>query len=223
MDAERLGTFIAGRRKELGLTQARLAEQLHVTDKAISRWERGVGLPDISNIEALAAALDVSLIELLQAQRNDVDSVSTKEAEKLLIDTIQLSKASHRFAKWFGSIVLAVFAILSAIILCLLISDWKIVIFSAGSIIAGLIAWGIPIWQATITRTSRTVFSTILSFGFALLSLMIQFLDIANEVHAGDMAAVEDTIDGLVLVVFVFIAVTVILNMIAAKFSQQHI
>ena len=42
MDAKRLGTFIAERRKELGLTQALLAGQLYVTDKAISRWERGV-------------------------------------------------------------------------------------------------------------------------------------------------------------------------------------
>ena len=42
MDAKRLGAFIAERRKELGLTQALLAEQLYVTDKAISRWERGV-------------------------------------------------------------------------------------------------------------------------------------------------------------------------------------
>lgn len=41
MDAKRLGAFIAERRKELGLTQVRLAEQIHVTDKAVSRWERG--------------------------------------------------------------------------------------------------------------------------------------------------------------------------------------
>ena len=42
MDAQRLGEFIAGRRKELGLTQVELARQLQVTDKAVSRWERGV-------------------------------------------------------------------------------------------------------------------------------------------------------------------------------------
>lgn len=104
MDAKRLGAFIAERRKELGLTQALLAEQLYVTDKAISRWERGIGLPDISNIEALAVALDVSLVELLQAQRNDSDNLSTKEAEKLLIDTIQLSQGPHKFARRIGSL-----------------------------------------------------------------------------------------------------------------------
>lgn len=42
MEADKLGTFIAQRRKELGLTQVTLAEKIHVTDKAVSRWERGV-------------------------------------------------------------------------------------------------------------------------------------------------------------------------------------
>lgn len=64
MDAKILGSYIAIRRKELGMTQAKLAEKIHVTDKAVSRWERGVGLPDIDNLEALAKALDVSLVSL---------------------------------------------------------------------------------------------------------------------------------------------------------------
>ncbi|MDD5938554.1 MAG: helix-turn-helix domain-containing protein [Clostridiales bacterium] len=224
MDAKRMGTFIAERRKELGLTQALLAEQLHVTDKAISRWERGIGFPDLGNIEALADALDVSLIELIQAQRNgsEKENMSTKEAEQLLIDTIQLSKAPDRFAENIGRAVLAIFAILAAMVLYMLVSDYETVIFSVGSIITGLIAWGIPVWQTAIAKTRRTAVSTGLSLGAALLSLMIQFLDIANEVHTGDMAAVEDTIDGLVVVVFVFIAVTLVLNAGMAAFSKYR-
>lgn len=45
MDAKMFGAFLAQVRRAQGLTQAELAEQLHVTDKAVSRWERGVGLP----------------------------------------------------------------------------------------------------------------------------------------------------------------------------------
>ena len=44
MDAKIFGNYIAERRKELGMTQANLAEKIHVTDKAVSRWERGVSL-----------------------------------------------------------------------------------------------------------------------------------------------------------------------------------
>ena len=69
MDAKTLGDFIAGRRRELGLTQAQLAARLHLTDKAVSRWERGVGLPDLATLEPLAAALEVNLAELMTARR----------------------------------------------------------------------------------------------------------------------------------------------------------
>lgn len=57
MDAKTLGDFIAGRRRELGLTQAQLAARMHLTDKAVSRWERGVGLPDLATLEPLAAVV----------------------------------------------------------------------------------------------------------------------------------------------------------------------
>ena len=59
MDAKKLGLFIAQLRKEQNMTQADLARKLQVTDKAISKWERGLGLPDINSIEPLAEALGV--------------------------------------------------------------------------------------------------------------------------------------------------------------------
>ena len=56
MDAKATGTLIAARRKEKGLSQAELAERLHVTDKAVSRWETGRGMPAIDSLEPLAEA-----------------------------------------------------------------------------------------------------------------------------------------------------------------------
>lgn len=67
-------------------------------------------------------------------------------------------------------------------------------LFSVGSIIAGLLAWGIPIWRISFVRSRKIVYSTISSFGLALIALMIQFFEIANEVYTGDWAAIEDTI-----------------------------
>ena len=51
MDAQKLGLFIASIRKERGMTQSELAAKLFVSDKTISKWERGAGFPDIKNIE----------------------------------------------------------------------------------------------------------------------------------------------------------------------------
>lgn len=69
MDAEKLGIFIAALRKEKHMTQAELAQKLNVTVQAVSKWERGKGLPDINTIEPLAQELDVSVLEIMKAQR----------------------------------------------------------------------------------------------------------------------------------------------------------
>lgn len=66
MDAVILGEFISKRRTELHMTQAELAEKIHVTNKAVSKWENGRGLPDIDNMQELAVALELNLQELLE-------------------------------------------------------------------------------------------------------------------------------------------------------------
>lgn len=68
MDAKTFGAFLARMRKSQELTQAELAQQLHVTDKAVSRWERGVGLPDINTLEPLADALGLTLADLMHCR-----------------------------------------------------------------------------------------------------------------------------------------------------------
>ena len=55
MDLIRIGQYIAGKRKALGLTQKQLAEKLGVSDKSVSKWERGVCLPDVSALPLCAA------------------------------------------------------------------------------------------------------------------------------------------------------------------------
>ena len=69
MDNQKLGIFITELRKEKGLTQAQLAQKLNVTDKAVSKWERGVGFPDIKLLEPLADVLDISLLELMKSEQ----------------------------------------------------------------------------------------------------------------------------------------------------------
>lgn len=65
MDNIKTGALIRERRKEKGLTQRELAERLHVTDRAVSKWERGLCSPDIALLEPLSEALDLSVLELI--------------------------------------------------------------------------------------------------------------------------------------------------------------
>lgn len=65
MNAKKVGWFIAQKRKEASMSQKELSDYLHVTDKAISKWERGLSFPDISLLIPLSEVLNVSLYDLL--------------------------------------------------------------------------------------------------------------------------------------------------------------
>ena len=71
MTKERLGEFIAQQRKARELTQRELAERLHVTDKAVSKWERGLSYPDVTLLEPLAEALGLEVGELLACKERE--------------------------------------------------------------------------------------------------------------------------------------------------------
>ena len=87
MDASKFGRFVAERRKELHMTQKDLAAKIQVTDKAVSKWERGLGFPDINTIEDLADALNVSISELMKSERTTIN-----ETEETINNVIQVAK-----------------------------------------------------------------------------------------------------------------------------------
>lgn len=87
MDAEKFGAFVQARRKELGLSQAELAEKLFVTPKAVSRWERGVGFPDIKLLQPLADALGVTIVELMHSERME-QALTKEDASTLVTETV---------------------------------------------------------------------------------------------------------------------------------------
>lgn len=91
MDAAKTGCFIAKLRYEQGLTQQQLAEKLHVTYKAVSRWETGRGTPGIENLEALSCEPGVSVAELLHGERLD-DMVPAGDADELARDSISFAR-----------------------------------------------------------------------------------------------------------------------------------
>ena len=68
MDVIKIGKFICEKRRCLNMTQSDLANKLHITDKAVSKWERGLSLPDISILIPLSEILNVSLYDLLKGE-----------------------------------------------------------------------------------------------------------------------------------------------------------
>ena len=117
MDEKRLGNFIAQRRKSLDMTQKDLASKLHVTDKAVSKWETGKGFPDLKMIEPLAAALQVTLYELMEGQTADPSPqnpmVGLQAADQVVRDAMDYSRARKKKTKGQKlGILLAVIAVI---------------------------------------------------------------------------------------------------------------
>lgn len=83
MDQARIGAFIATLRKEKSMTQKEMAQRLGVSDKTVSKWETGRGMPDISIIPSLCKTLEVSVNELLSGDRLDVSSYQEKAEENI--------------------------------------------------------------------------------------------------------------------------------------------
>lgn len=84
MDLKHVGNFIATLRKEKGLTQEKLGEQLGVSSKTVSKWERGVNAPDIFLLESLSNILDVDIKEILNGERISKNSLSKKHRRTII-------------------------------------------------------------------------------------------------------------------------------------------
>lgn len=95
MDLIKIGKYIAGKRKSLGMTQKQLAEKLGMSDKSVSKWERGVCLPDVSVYKELCSILGISLNEFLAgediAQENMIQKSETNIIE-VIRDNIDKQK-----------------------------------------------------------------------------------------------------------------------------------
>jgi len=126
MDNVKVGSFIAGRRTELGMTQTELAEKLHVTNKAISKWETGKGFPDVSLLEPLAEALQVSVTELMRGelQEQPLDPKTTDETvvEAMAGEKRRGSRRLLKGLKWtsFGLFILSVLSLLPDLLISLI-------------------------------------------------------------------------------------------------------
>lgn len=127
MDQVKIGKFISQRRKFKGLTQAQLAEKLDITDRAISKWETGKGMPDYSIMLDLCNELEISVNELLSGELIDMNNYDKKVEENLLDMVKQKEEADKRLLSM--EIVIGVLASINLFVLIFVASfvemeDW---------------------------------------------------------------------------------------------------
>lgn len=115
MDLVKIGKYIAGKRKTLGMTQKQLAEKLNMSDKSVSKWERGVCLPDVSVYMELCEILGISINEFLAGEDIDAENVEKKSEDNI----IQVTKDSKKKQKNLKSIlaVVTTFAVIMVLVL----------------------------------------------------------------------------------------------------------
>lgn len=135
-----------------------MAQRLQVTDKAVSRWERGVGFPDITTIEPLAQALGVEVLELMHAQRLKKSDNSNSETEQAVHDILQLAQEQRRQERKKIALLLA--GVLTALLLLLVLDvldwQWEAILFTGLGVILPLFCVaGAPVLLYGLYRKAR--------------------------------------------------------------------
>lgn len=183
MDAQKLGAFVAEHRKERKMTQAELAAKLQVTDKAVSRWERGLGFPDINTIEPLADALGLSVLELMKSERMNETPISYDTADTAILDTLDVAITKRREEHRKVFIILGISVAAVALLLSIDSVGWEVstitffvlgVIFPLLGAVSGVLLVGYGIWRKAHHIHSKQTFQiAIICFAAATLPYVL--------------------------------------------------
>lgn len=125
MDPKKTGKIISESRKAMNMTQKDLAKKLFITDKAISKWERGLSFPDISTLIPLTETLNISLYDLLKGA-----DMNKKEVEKVLKNTIEYSneEIKHNKRKTLKFFLIISLSIIALILIGIFVSKYEFTI-----------------------------------------------------------------------------------------------
>ena len=128
MDLIKIGKFIANCRKEKKITQEQLAEKLYITDRAVSKWERGLSLPDADKMLDLCNIFDISVNELLTGEKIDMKDYEKKTQELLLELAKQDELKNKRLITdmWVITITAFIFYIALIVISCSMLEEGPI-------------------------------------------------------------------------------------------------
>ncbi len=115
MDNKQIGLFIAEQRKKKKLSQKQLAEKINVTDKAVSRWETGKGMPEISLLQPLAKELGISVSELLNGKLIEQNN-ALHAADEIIVKSLKKSNDKSKIVFALAAVVLFLITVIILII-----------------------------------------------------------------------------------------------------------
>lgn len=211
MDVVVTGQKIAKLRKEKGLTQNDLAQALHVSISAVSKWERGLNFPDLTLLEPLALALDTTAAELL--------GLESAPAGEVIRNLTALTEEEH--AKRAYRILLRVFLALglTVAIVPLGIALTGILEGPEMQTLAKNLLWPLGLGVISWSLAGAGLISgkcwrglSCLSWGFCALAMYFPAADTAARVNLGDLGGVADVAGALHLGVVVLLTGTMLLN-----------
>ena len=178
MDMEKCGAFIRACRTEQGLSQQKLAKLLHVTREAVSKWENGRGLPDVSLLQTLAETLGVSVSELLLGEAGERDEAALYNWIFLTETEQKLQRRSSRYLLLGTLLCLAANAVLGR---------WMTLPMSVAAV-------ALPFALALRGKFSLGSIS-LSSFALCLAAQFNELQGIRHRVLAQDLSGLADTID----------------------------
>lgn len=176
MDNQKFGKFILFLRKEKGWTQAELAEKFNVTDKAISKWERGVGFPDIKMVEPLAEVFGVSILEIMSSEKINEQPVPKESASEAINNVIDIVDYQRKIER--RNILITTISFATVIMLIFLIDTMQWIGFMMVCLPIIMLGIGIYLIGLSVHRKKQKLtYSTTLVLGvLALLFPVLIFL-----------------------------------------------
>ena len=202
MDAQKFGTFIAQCRKEKGMTQSELAAKIMVTDKAVSRWERGKGFPDINLLLPLAEALEVSVFELMHSERQK-EKAQIFQDDTVIVHLMENAVEMNKRNKHQDRIVTCI-----ACITMLFVTTF-IKFYGYGSIGGGIVAGAfiafIPIGFYLLISNRKDIIGRKIYAIFTVLGICLT-LALLTFLHVNPLILIWGTFFLLFLIIIVLIA-----------------
>ena len=226
MDNKQIGKFISKLRKSKELTQNELADKLNISNKTVSKWETGEGLPDISVLPELAKSLGVTVDEILNAELKDETRIKVEEVanEKNLLNLFHICFLISCFICTFGALLGGFTEVYSAYSFRILFyTHWEIIFVAVGffCIVFGNLLFYISAMRLNVIypkekiiamSVKKTLVLFLISFAF-VLTFLIRLID-----KIVDMENLE-----MLCGVLIMIVLTAACTIISKKVERKYI